>query len=278
MTKTWFITGANRGLGLEMAKAALADGGNVVATARDASSLAQSLGGSDRLLALSLDVTDAGQIDAAVAAAAQHFDGIDILVNNAGYGQYGWFETVTDEQIRAQFDTNVHGVMNVTRAVLPIMRKQKSGHILSVTSTAGIAGYAGFSAYCASKFAVEGWMQALAHEVGPLGIKATLIEPGPFKTDFLDSSSLKDGAKAIDDYATVIEASKAGFEEENHNQAGDPVKLAHAVVTLAGMETPPVHFPAGSIAVEAVLAKAEALRTDVETHRALSIGTDADPE
>lgn len=273
--KTWFITGANRGLGLEMVKAGLANGDNVVGTARNTGSLINAIAESDHFLAVSLDVSDKDQISTAVLAAKERFGAIDILVNNAGYGQYGWFETVSDEQIRSQFDTNVHGVMNVTREVLPIMREQKSGHIFSVTSTAGIVGSPGFSAYCASKFAVEGWMQALALEVNPLHIKTTIIEPGPFKTDFLDDSSLKSGALEIPDYAEVIEASKAKFADANHKQVGDPEKLAQAVVTLTQMDRPPLHFPAGKSAVDTLLRKADELQADVAANRQLSLGTDA---
>jgi len=275
MMKTWFVTGANRGLGFEMAKAAHAAGDNVVGTARDITNLAAVFEGSGRFLAAPLDVTDAQQIDVAVAAAQARFGRIDVLVNNAGYGQTGWFEAVSDQQIRQQFDTNVHGVMNVTRAILPIMRAQRSGHVFSVTSSAGIAGYAGYSAYCASKFAVEGWMESLALEVAPLGIRSTLIEPGPFKTDFYDPSSLKGDWHVIDDYAGAIGEARLQAEQANHRQPGDPVKLADAVLALARMETPPMHFGAGAIAVDALLRKADALRADVEAHRELSLGTDA---
>ena len=275
MTKTWFITGANRGLGLEMVRAALDDGDNVVGTARDTTGLARSFAEHDRFLAVSLDVTDTLRIDGVVTAAKDRFGGIDILVNNAGYGQTGWFETLSDDQIRGQFDTNVHGVMNVTRAILPIMRAQRSGHVFSIASTAGLVGFAGFSAYCASKFAVEGWMEALALEVGPLGIRTTVVEPGPFKTDFLDPSSLKGALGEIEDYADAIAKSQAQAEEGNHQQPGDPVKLAHAIVTLAKLDTPPMHFAAGTIAVDVALGKAALLRANVEANRDLALGTDA---
>ena len=274
MSKTWFITGSNRGLGLEMVRAALDAGDSVVGTARNVDSLTASFGSNARFLALSMDVTDAAQIADCVDAATARFGRIDVLVNNAGYGQFGWFETLSDAEIRAQFETNVFGAMKVTQAVLPVMRANKQGHVFTISSEAGIVGSPGMTAYCASKFAVEGWMLALAMEINPLGLKTTLIEPGPFKTDFLDDSSLMASAMAIEDYAAEMSARRDLLASGNHAQAGDPAKLAQALVELAAMTNPPMHFAAGASAVAAMLGKAKAMVDDVEAHRALALGTD----
>jgi NAD(P)-dependent dehydrogenase (short-subunit alcohol dehydrogenase family) len=274
MTKTWLITGANRGLGLEMARAVLGAGHNVVATARKPDAIEAALGSSSRLLAVKLDVTQPTQAEAAVAAARERFGRIDVLVNNAGYGQLGWFENTSDEQIRQQFETNVFGAMHVTRAVLPLMREQRSGHVFTVSSIAGFIAFPGSSIYSASKFAVEGWMEGLAQELKPLGIAATLIEPGFFRTDFLDSSSVTYGAYDISDYAEQASQFKAWHDDMNHQQIGDPTRLGPVLIKLSEMDEPPVRFAAGSDAVGFALDKAEALRSEVERMRELSSSTD----
>lgn len=275
MTKTWFITGANRGLGAEIARAVLNAGNNVVAAARNPASIEQALGTSDRLLAVKLDVTKLDQVEAAVAAAKDRFGGIDVLVNNAGYGQLGWFENTSDEQIRSQFETNVFGAMHVTRAVLPLMREKRSGHVFTVSSVAGIVAVAGSSTYSASKFAVEGWMEGLAEEVRPLGIAATIIEPGFFKTDFLDSTSVSYGAHDIADYSEQVKQFTEWHDNMNHQQVGDPAKLGTVMIELSQMEQPPVRFAAGSDAAGAVLTKVENMRTSAEKHSELSKSTDS---
>ena len=275
--KTWFITGASRGIGLEIARAALEAGDRVVATARTPGRVEEGLSGfGDRLMTLALDVTDPASIQAAVAAAVERFGRIDVLVNNAGYGQLGPFETLSAEAVERQFATNVFGVFSVTREVLPVMRAQRSGRILSVSSIAGLTGFAGSSIYCSSKFAVEGWSEALGQEVARFGIKTTLIEPGRFRTDFLDASSVAYGDLANPDYAEVSAGMRASLEAANHKQAGDPAKLGRVVVALASSDDPPVRFAAGSDAWEVVTNRSEALLTTAKPWRELTLSTDID--
>lgn len=278
MKKIWFITGASRGLGLAIAKAALEAGNIVVATARDKQKIEEQFGNDPDVLALSLDVTDKKSVESAVKEAVGRFGGIDVLVNNAGYGLLGWFEDMTDEQIRSQYETNVFGVMNVTRAVLPVMRGRKSGHIFTITSVSGIFSVAGGAVYASSKFAVEGLMEGLAQEVKPLGISCTIIEPGFFKTDFLDSSSVKYPENSIPDYAPQFKAFREWHENMNHKQIGDPAKLGALLVKLSAMPEPPVRIAAGSDGVGAVLEKAENLRSEAERNRSLSESTDGESD
>jgi NAD(P)-dependent dehydrogenase (short-subunit alcohol dehydrogenase family) len=276
MTKTWLITGAGRGLGAAIARAVLDAGHQVVATARNPATIEGALGTSDRLLAVQLDVTKPEGAEAAVAAAKARFGRIDVLVNNAGYGQLGWFETISDEQIRRQFETNVFGAMHVARAVLPLMRAQRSGHVFTISSIAGLISVAGSSIYAASKFAVEGWMEGLAQELKPLGINATVIEPGFFKTDFLDASSVTYGAYDIGDYAEQVAKFKAWHDEMNHQQVGDPAKLGTLLLQLSDMAEPPVRLAAGSDAAEWAVQKGQQLSAEADTLRALSDSTDSE--
>lgn len=269
------ITGASRGIGLEIARAALGAGHQVVATARRPERALKALPEhGERLVAAPLDVTKPEQAQAAVEVAKQKFGRIDVLVNNAGYGQIGWFENTSDRQIRDQFETNVFGSMNVTRAVLPLMREQRSGHIFTYSSIAGVLAFPGSSVYSASKFAVEGWMEGLAQELKPLGIAATIVEPGFFRTDFLDTSSIAYGEYDVADYAEASAAFKKWHDEKNHQQLGDPAKLGAAMLKLAEMPQPPLRFAAGSDAVGLVLSKADSLRAEVEQLRELSVSTD----
>jgi NAD(P)-dependent dehydrogenase (short-subunit alcohol dehydrogenase family) len=277
MSKTWFITGASRGLGVAIAKAALAAGDRVVAAGRKRAAVNASLGpDSDQLLALELDVTDATQIQAAVDAAVARFKSIDVLVNNAGYGHLGFFEETTQEDIQAQFATNVFGAFDVTRAVLPVMRAARRGMIFNISSLAGIVGGEMGSLYCASKFALAGFSESLAKEVAPFGLFVTIVEPGPFRTDFLAPESLRFGAKTVTDYDTRRAPARAAFESRNGRQPGDPAKLAAALVQLAGVAKPPMHFVAGAIAWNAADAKLASVRADLDTWRQLSLGTDGD--
>jgi NAD(P)-dependent dehydrogenase (short-subunit alcohol dehydrogenase family) len=269
-TQTWFITGANRGIGASIAKAALAAGHNVVATARRAETVTDTLGASDALLPEALDVTVPEQVTAAVKAAADKFGRIDVLVNNAGYGQLGLFEETSLDLVKKQIDTNVYGSMEVTRAVLPVMRAQRSGHVITISSISGTIGVTGSSIYSASKFALEGWMEGLAQELAPFQIKATIVEPGYFKTDFLDSTSVTYGDITIEDYAEEAAAFRKAQEDMNHQQVGDPDKLGHALVELAASDQPPMRFAAGEDAVgvtELVLGKR---RGDLDAWRTLS--------
>ncbi|MFL6677839.1 MAG: SDR family NAD(P)-dependent oxidoreductase, partial [Burkholderiaceae bacterium] len=212
MSKTWFITGATRGLGADIAAAALKAGDRVVATGRQRAAVSDRLGpDTDRLLSLSLDVGDAAQAQAAVAAAVERFGAIDVLVNNAGYGHIGFFEESTAADVEAQFATNVFGLLNVTRAALPAMRAARRGHVFNLSSTAGIRGIAAGSLYCATKFAVEGFSESLAHELAPFGIHVTIVEPGPFRTDFLTPESLKFAATEVADYDARRAEMRASF-------------------------------------------------------------------
>jgi NAD(P)-dependent dehydrogenase (short-subunit alcohol dehydrogenase family) len=274
--RTWFVTGAARGIGAEIVKAALNVGDRVVATGRDPRKIDQIFRwASDRLLALPLDVTKADQVTAAVENAVSKFGAIDVLVNNAGYGQLGVFEEITPEQIRAEFETNVFGLMEVTRAVVPIMRRQRSGRVFNISSVAGLRGIFGASAYNASKFAVEGFSQALAQELSSFGVYVTVISPGFIRTDFLDQSSIKysEGA-SISDYAKPVADFRNFMANRSHQQAGDPAKLANVIVRLSQVENPPVSFVAGSDAVEAATNAIKAQQEQIDQWRELSVSTD----
>lgn len=276
MSKIWFITGSSRGIGYEAARAALAAGDRVAATGRDLAALQQRFAGigNDQLLPLALDVADSTQVRAAVDAALAHFGRIDVLLNNAGYGQLGLFEEISAEATQLQFATNVFGLYNITRAVLPAMRRQRSGRILNITSVGGIIGVAGGGIYCASKFAVEGFSEALAAEVEPFGIRVSIIGPGYFRTDFLDASSIRHSEHAIADYAETSQQLRDFFEGRNHQQAGDPVKLGQVLVQLAHHAAPPLRFSAGSDAVEVVRGKIARLSQETDAFEALSRSTD----
>ena len=275
MSKTWFITGASRGLGVDIAKAALRAGDRVVATSRQRAHVADALGpDNDRLLTLELDVARAPQAHTAVADAVARFGGIDVLVNNAGYGHLGYFEETTDEDVEAQFATNVFGLFNVTRAALPVMRAARRGRIFNLSSLAGVRGSELGSLYCASKFAVEGFSESLALELAPFGVHVTIVEPGPFRTDFLTPESIRFGAKAIPDYEDRRAAQRATFEQRNGKQPGDPVKLADAMVQLANEAAPPLRFTAGALAVNTFAAKLGAMQAELEKWRALGVATD----
>jgi NAD(P)-dependent dehydrogenase (short-subunit alcohol dehydrogenase family) len=275
MQKTWFITGASRGLGVEIARAALRAGDRVVATGRQRAAVSDSLGPDHaKLLALELDVTDADQAQEAVDAAVQRFGRIDVLVNNAGYGHLGFFEETTADDVHAQFDTNLYGVFNVTRAVLPVMRWERQGRIFNLSSLAGVRGAELGSLYCSSKFAVEGFSESLALEVAPFGIHVTIVEPGPFRTDFLAPESIRFGARPVADYDERRKAARASFEQRNGQQPGDPVKLAEAMVLLSNEAEPPLRFTAGSIAVNSFASKLTSMQVELERWRALGVGAD----
>ncbi|HXW91265.1 MAG TPA: oxidoreductase [Terriglobales bacterium] len=274
MSKVWFVTGATRGIGSEIAKAALAAGDKVVATGRNPEAVRKALGTTEYLFVTALDVTNEDQVETAIRTAVERFGGIDVLVNNAGYGQLGVFEESTPQQIRAQYDANVFGLMAVTRAVLPIMRKQRSGRILNISSIAGRRGIFGGSIYNSSKFAVEGFSQCIAQELAPLGIYVTAISPGFFRTDFLDGSSVQYAEEKISDYTKGAAEFRAFMDNRNHEQAGDPAKLAKAIIKLADVEKPPVSFVAGSDAVEMAMDAITAQKAQIESWRDLSVSTD----
>jgi NAD(P)-dependent dehydrogenase (short-subunit alcohol dehydrogenase family) len=269
--KVWFITGAGRGLGVDIAEAALAAGHAVVATARNAESVSKALGEHNDLLAVDLDVTDPAAAAAAVNAAVERFGRLDVLVNNAGSFQAGFFEEMAPEAFRAQIETTLFGPVNVTRAALPQLRVQRSGLVMTISSTAGIAAAGDFlTAYAASKFGVEGFMEGLAPEVAPFGIKTMLVEPGFFRTELLSPQSTQYAEPSIEDYAERTTATVEAWKGMDGKQGGDPAKLAHALVELAALEEPPARFAAGSDAVATFEQKARELLAQADAHRELS--------
>jgi NAD(P)-dependent dehydrogenase (short-subunit alcohol dehydrogenase family) len=277
MSSTWFITGASRGLGATLARELLAAGHNVVATGRNLEQLWEALGPDGaQLLSVELDVANPEQARAAVALAVARFGAIDVLVNNAGYGQMGFFEETGAAEQRAQFDTNVFGMFNVTQALLPGMRAARRGRIFNLSSLGGLLGAELASLYCASKFAVEGFSESLAKEVARFGIFVTLIEPGPFRTEFLSAESMRFGPGTLEDYRERRAELVASFEARNGRQPGDPARLARAMLALAAEAQPPLRFLAGAIAVQAAEGKLAAMRAEIERWRALSLGTDGD--
>ena len=268
--KVWLITGAGRGLGVDIAKAALAAGHAVVATGRDAARVAVAVGDHESLLAITLDVTRPQDAEGAVAAAVAKFGRIDVLVNNAGNFFAGFFEELSPDHVRKQLDTLLFGPMSVTRAVLPVMRKQRSGLLLTISSTAGIAGQMFCTAYAAAKFAIGGWIESLAPEIAPFGIRTMLVEPGFFRTELLTNDSTTYAEPTIDDYAERTRQIVAAWKSMDGKQGGDPAKLAEALVTLAALKEPPARFAAGADAVQTFEAKAQALLAQAQAHRELS--------
>jgi NAD(P)-dependent dehydrogenase (short-subunit alcohol dehydrogenase family) len=266
----WLITGSGRGLGTEIAKAALAAGNAVVATGRDPREVATAVGEHGDLLPFRLDVTRPEDAQGAVDAAVRKFGKIDVLVNNAGNFYAGFFEELTPEQVRQQIETLLFGPMNVTRAVLPVMRKQRSGLLLTISSTAGITGSMFCTAYAAAKSGIEGWMDSLTPEIAPFGIRTMMVEPGFFRTELLTATSTTFANPSIDDYAERTRETVRAWSGMNGKQGGDPAKLARAIVHLAGLEDPPTRFPAGADALESFESKANALLTQAKAHRDLS--------
>ena len=276
MSKVWFITGAGSGIGAGTAKAALKAGDRVVATGRNVQKLRSAPGdmASENLEVLQLDVSDEAQAKTAVDQAVNRFGRVDVLVNNAGYSLLGNFEELATHDIERQFATNLWGVMHVMRAVLPVMRKQRSGHIINISSVAGAVGLKHCGAYGASKFAVEGLSLAVAEEVGRFGIRVTVVEPGFFRTDLLDAANVKWPSQRIDDYAAVEEGAREMWSPYAGTQPGDPDKLGQVLVKLAGMEAPPRLFLAGSDAMAAVAPAVEARLKAVHALERLSTSTD----
>ena len=268
--KVWLVTGAGRGLGVDIAKAALAAGHAVVATGRNVEKVSAAIGQHDDLMVVALDVTDPTGAETAIRAAVDRFGRIDVLVNNAGNFNAGFFEELRPEAFRAQIETTLFGPVNVTRATLPIMRAQRSGLIITISSTAGIQGGEFLTAYAASKFGVEGWMESLALEVAPFGIRTMLVEPGFFRTELLTNDSTTYAQPTIDDYAERTKEIVAAWKSMDGKQGGDPAKLAEAIVKLAALKEPPTRFAAGADAVQTFEAKANALLAQAQAHRQLS--------
>jgi NAD(P)-dependent dehydrogenase (short-subunit alcohol dehydrogenase family) len=268
--KVWFITGAGRGMGVDIAKAALAAGNAVVATGRNTAAVADAVGEADDLLVVKLDVTSRADAEAAVQAAAERFGRIDVLVNNAGNFYAGYFEELTPEQIERQLATSLLGPMNVTRAVLPVMRKQRSGQIISISSGAGLVGFEFCSAYAASKFGLEGWMESLQAELVPFGITTTIVNPGFFRTELLTKESVTYAEPSLEDYADRTAEQLRWWEAQSGQQPGDPAKLGCALVAITGEEPPPHRFIAGADARGLAEQTVADLQAQIEAYRDVS--------
>jgi NAD(P)-dependent dehydrogenase (short-subunit alcohol dehydrogenase family) len=268
--KVLLVTGAGRGMGVDIAKAALAAGYAVIAAGRDPGRVAQAVGAADDLLTVRLDVTDPTNAQAVVRAAVDRFGRIDVLVNNAGNFVAGFFEEITPEDFRAQVETSLFGSLNVTRAVLPVMRAQRSGLVVTISSTAGIVGGEFTSAYAAAKFGLEGWMESLTPEVAPYGIRTMLVEPGFFRTDLLTPESTSYAKPTIDDYRERTKQTVTAWQGMNGLQSGDPAKLATALIQLVGSDEPPLRWAAGADAVGVFEDKAQTLLKQADAYRELS--------
>ena len=268
--KVWLITGAGRGLGVDIVKAALAGGHKVVATGRNADKVAKALGKSAELLVVKLDITNPADAGSAVKAAVDQFGCIDVLVNNAANFYAGFFEELSPEQIERQLSTSLVGPMNVTRAVLPVMRKQGSGLIITISSTAGLIGFEFGTAYAASKFGLEGWMQSLQAEVEPFGINTITVNPGFFRTELLTEESTNFAERTIEDYNERRAKQMEFWKGYNGQQSGDPAKLARALIMISGQEKPPRRFIAGADAVGTADQVAATLRQQTDAYRELS--------
>ncbi|MFJ3699604.1 SDR family oxidoreductase [Streptomyces sp. NPDC090052] len=277
MSKVIFVTGAGRGLGTDIARQALAAGHQVVATGRRPENVLDALGGEqNNLLVTALDITSTAAARAAVDAAVARFGRIDVLINNAATFQAGYFEEISEAQMRAQIETNLFGPMNVTRAVLPVMRKQRAGHVVTISSLAGVIGQEFCVAYAASKFGVEGWMESLHFDLEPYGIRTTIVEPGFFRTELLVDASTSWAEGSIEDYAERTAETKKMWQSMNGRQAGDPAKLADALLKVVGLEEPPLRFVAGDDAVPAIEAKGKEIADQAVASRALGTGLSRD--
>jgi NAD(P)-dependent dehydrogenase (short-subunit alcohol dehydrogenase family) len=273
--KVWFVTGASKGLGLTLVKRLLKEGYRVAATSRTADALSREVGSSANFLPLEADVVNEKSIGNAIAKTLQTFGGIDVVVNNAGYGQLGTIEELTDKESRENFDANVFGVLNVIRHVMPHLRAKKSGHIINISSIAGFLGaFPGWGIYNATKFAVAGLTEAFSAEVKSLGVSATIVYPGYFKTNFLLKGSLRFAANPIADYKEARELDQMHLEKIPGNQPGDPEKGALALITLAENQNPPLHFFMGSDSFGMANSKIDILKNELTANEALSKSTD----
>ena len=269
--KVWFITGAGRGMGVDITRAALAAGYKVVATGRNTDKVAKALGKSENLLITKLDVTKPADAEASVNAALDRFGRIDVLVNNAASFYAGYFEELSPEEMNTQLQTSLIGPMNVTRAILPVMRKQRSGLIISISSTAGLVGFEFGTAYAASKFGLEGWMQSLQAEVEPFGIDTITVNPGFFRTELLTEESTNYAERPIGDYNERRAKQLQFWKSQNGKQSGDPTKLAKALITISNQEKPPLRFIAGEDAIGTAEQVVAQLQQQIKAFRALSV-------
>jgi NAD(P)-dependent dehydrogenase (short-subunit alcohol dehydrogenase family) len=274
MSKVWFVTGSSRGLGLDIAKAALAAEQKVVATARDASAVTKVLGDHENLLALRLDVTKPADAEAAVKAAVARFGTVDVLVNNAGYGHFGPFEEASAEDVAKQFEVNLFGAMHVTRAVLPEMRRKKSGRVFNISSIAGLQGFAMSSLYCSSKFAMAGWSESLSMELQPLGIQVTCVEPGFFRTEFLGGSSVQYVDAKLPEYEGGVKQLREWLDGKHQTQEGDPRRLAAALLQLVEAAKQPAHLLMGSDAVQRMHDRIARDTAETQEWKSVSVSTD----
>lgn len=275
--KVWFITGASRGFGFEIAKAVLAEGDKVVASVRSRpEQLTAALGNNPNLHVVLLDVTNEQQAKEAAKNAIEKFGRVDVLVNNAGFGLLNAVEEASDKEVRANYEANVFGLLNVTRAVLPYMRRQHAGHVINLSSVGGLKGYIGWGLYGSTKFAVEGITESMAIELAPLGIKATTVEPGFFRTDFLDATSLTRTDNIIEDYDATVGAMRRFATVANKKQPGDSKKLAQAFIKLANSENPPVHLLLGKDTLAAYREKQAVMEKEIAEWEAVTTGTDHD--
>jgi NAD(P)-dependent dehydrogenase (short-subunit alcohol dehydrogenase family) len=275
--KVWFITGASRGFGALIARDALARGDYVIAAARKIDSVTETLGAHPNLLAVQLDVTKEAEALAATQQAIERFGRIDVLVNNAGFGLLGAVEESSAGEVRKQYETNVFGLLNVTRAVLPVLRKQRNGRVINISAIVGYSAFPGWGVYSSTKFAVEGLSEALAAELAPLGVKVTVVEPGFFRTDFLDAASLSETAARIEDYAETVGAMRAFAAGANHQQPGNPQKLSKAILKLADAMEPPVRLQLGSDTVATVRAKNQQVEKELAQWIDVALSTDFEP-
>jgi NAD(P)-dependent dehydrogenase (short-subunit alcohol dehydrogenase family) len=273
--KTWFVTGTSQGIGLVLVKALLAQGYNVAATARNLEGLKAAVNvTSDQFLPLQVDLIDEKSVAQAVTTTISKFGNIDVLVNNAGYGLIGGIEESSNKEVQDNFDVNVFGLLNVTRAVLPEMRKAKSGHIFNISSVFGLIAGAGWGVYCGTKFALEGLSEALAQEVKPFGIHVTIIEPGYFRTNFLNSGSIVTSAQPIADYTEIQETKRKHAAEIPGTQPGDPEKAAAVIISTAKLATPPLRLLLGSDAYQYANYKIQMLQEGIEANKAVTLSTD----
>lgn len=273
--KVWFVTGASKGLGLALVKKLLEQGYRVVATSRTLQSLHSEIGEqSEHFLPLEVSLTDPENVKSAIGKSIEYFGQLDVMVNNAGYGQIGTLEELSDEEARANFDINVFGTLNVIRNAMPYLRKQRSGHIFNISSIGGYSGnFPGWGIYCATKFAVAGLTESLAEEIKDFGVKATVVYPGYFRTDFLSKESVRTPENVIEEYEAARNSEQAHLDEINGNQPNDPEKGAEAIIKISEEQYPPVHFLLGSGAAEALDKKFEMMKGEADKWESLTLST-----